>query len=426
VERGPRAPSAHGPREHMINSTPKAAELGFQDVQIGQTFEVERSFTAEDVQRFAGVSGDWSPLHVDPRYAASTEFGGCVVHGMLLASLFSHLVGMRVPGTLALYLGQDLTFRRPVLVGETVRASAKITGKNEATATLALATEIRNAAGSIVVSGTARVKVRGTPKVAATVSARAPERVEAGRRVALVTGASRGIGAAIARTLAAQGVEVAINYYRSADHAEREAREIRQAGGSAVAVQADVREAEDVSRLVQTVASEFGGLTHVVNAAIGGLEQQPFADLSWNAFQQHLEYQVKAVVQVCQAAYPFLKAAGRGAIVNVLSQVTAGVPPARMADYVVAKYALLGLSKALAVEWAGDGIRVNTVSPGLTRTELTEHYQERVFKMEATRVPLGRLATLDDIAHTVAFLLGDESSFLTGVNVPITGGQVMP
>ena len=403
-----------------------AAELTFRDIALGQTFEVERTFTADDVQRFAALSGDWSPLHVDPAYAVSTEFGGCVLHGMLLASLFSQLVGMHVPGKLALYLGQDLAFRRPVLVGEPVRASAKVTGKNEATATLALATEIRNSAGLVVVSGTAKVKVRDTRPSLATGSVQPPEGGAPGGRVALVTGASRGIGAAVARALAARGVAVAVNYYRSADRAEQQVREIRHAGGRAVAVRADVREAEEVSRLVRTVADELGGLSLVVNAAIGRIEQQRFVDLEWAAFQEQLDYQLKAVVQVCQAAYPLLKAAGGGAIVNVLSQVTAGVPPALMADYVAAKYALQGLSKALAVEWAADGIRVNMVSPGLTRTDLTEHYHERVFKMEATRVPLRRLATLEDVANTVAFLLSDESAFLTGANVPVSGGQVMP
>jgi len=410
----------------MIDSTPKAATLEFRDIQIGQTFEIERSFSTEDVERFAAVSGDWSPLHVDRDYAATTEFGGCLVHGMLLASLFSQLVGMRIPGTLALYLGQDLAFRRPVMVGEIVKASIKVTSKNETTATLGLATEVRGAGGLVAVSGTAKVKVRGTPQVAeAPRGDRGPGRTENGRRVALVTGASRGIGAAIVQALASQGVAVAINYYQSAEHADRQAREIRQAGGRAIALQADVREAEEVSRLVQAVADEFGGLTHLVNAAIGALEQQPFAELGWSAFQRHLEYQLKAVVQVCQAAYPLLKAGGRGSIVNILSEVTLGVPPARMADYVAGKYALYGLSKALAVEWAGDGIRVNMVSPGLTRTDLTEHYPERVFKMEATRVPLGRLANVNDVANTVAFLLSDESIFLTGVNVPVSGGQVM-
>src|SRR5207244_3628718 len=147
---------------------------------------------------------------------------------------------------------------------------------------------------------------------------------------------------------------VAVNFLRSADLADREVRAIREAGGRAVAVQADVREAEDVSRLVQTVTDELGSPTLVVNAAIGGLDQQRFTDLDWSAFQRHLEYQLKAVIQVCQAVYPSLKAAGGGAIVNVLSQVTTGAPPALMAAYVAAKYELHGLSKAIAVERAAD------------------------------------------------------------------------
>lgn len=407
---------------------PEAAGLTFRDVQVGQTFEVERAFTVDDVQRFAALTGDWSPLHVDPAYAVTTEFGGCVVHGMLLAGLFSQLVGMRVPGRLALYLGQDLAFRRPVLVGETVRASAKVTGKNEATATLALATEIRNAAGLVVVSGTAKAKVRETrPSTEPARSAAAPAAASPGSgRAAVVTGASRGIGAAIARALAARGIPVAVNYHRSADRAHREVEEIRRAGGQAVAIQADVREPEEATRLCVTAAAELGSLGLLVNAAIGAFDQHRFADIEWPAFQGQLDYQVKAVVHMCQAAYPFFKAAGGGAVVNLLSQVTVGVPPALMADYVAAKYALEGLSKALAAEWAADGIRVNMVSPGLTRTELTEHYAERVFKAEASRVPLRRLASLEDTAKTVAFLLSDEAAFLTGVNVPVSGGQVMP
>jgi len=410
----------------MTEQSPKAAALRFSDIHVGQAFEVERAFTADDVRRFAAVSGDWSPLHVNPSYAASTEFGGCLVHGMLLASLFSQLVGMCIPGTLALYLGQDLAFRRPVLVGETVRATATVTAKNEATTTLVLATEIRNAADAIVVSGTAKVKVRDTRPTGETTAARISEAPRPDARVALVTGSSRGLGAAIARALASRGTAVGVNYLRHADQAEQRVREIRQAGGRAIAVRADVRDAEEVSRLVRTVADELGGLTFVVNAAIQGLEQRRFMDIDWSAFQHHLDHQLKATVHVCQAAHPFLKMAGTGAIVNVLSQVTTGVPPASMADYVTAKYALYGLSKALAVEWAADGIRVNMVSPGLMRTDLTEHYNERVFKMEAARTPLRRLARLEDVANAVAFLLGDEGAFLTGVNVPVSGGQVMP
>src|SRR5215471_10795944 len=116
-------------------------------------------FTEQDLDEFARLSGDFSPLHMDAEYARSTEFEGRVIHGILLASLFSQLVGMWLPGKHALYLGHDLSFRRPVLVGDTVRAFAKVISKNVATRTVTMTTEIRNSEGKVVVSGTAKVKL---------------------------------------------------------------------------------------------------------------------------------------------------------------------------------------------------------------------------------------------------------------------------
>jgi 3-oxoacyl-[acyl-carrier protein] reductase len=410
----------------MSDSIPKATEMSFAEVSIGQSFSIERTFTTDEVLRFAHLSGDFSPLHIDPVYSSSTEFGGCVVHGVLLASLFSQLVGMRIPGKHALYLGQDLSFRKPVLVGETVRASVKVTAKNEAMRTIVLATEVRNREDKIVVSGSAKVKVRdsairfpaATPEDATTIGS-------TGRPVALVTGASRGIGAEIARTLGARGIAVAVNYFQSAELANRVVQTIVSRGGVAIPVQADVRQSEDVQRMVEIVKERFGGFGLLVNCAIGELGEQPVIESEWAVFQSHLEYQVKAVLHLCQAAYRFMKTAGSGAIVNVLSQVVSGMPPARMAPYVTAKHALLGFSKALAAEWAEDHIRVNMVSPGLSQTELTQHYHDRIFKLEASRTPLKRIAQPTDIANAVAFLLSEEASFLTGANLFVTGGQVM-
>jgi 3-oxoacyl-[acyl-carrier protein] reductase len=333
---------------------------------------------------------------------------------------------MRVPGVHALYLGQDLTFRRPVLVGETVHAIAKVTAKSEATRTVVLATEIRSADGRTVVAGTAKVKVRdgaAAPIVTATSASAAAPRSD--RRVALVSGGSRGIGAEIARTLASRGMAVAVNYLRSAERAAVVVDAIRAAGGVAQTVQGDVRDPAAVAAMLDRVMAELGTPTVLINAAIGELGPRPATELQWADFQAHFDYQVKAVFQLCQGMYPLMKEAGGGAVVNLLSQVTTGTPPVHMADYVAAKHALEGLSKALAAEWAGDGIRVNMVSPGLTRTELTQFQHERVFKMEAARTPLRRIATAEDIARAVAYLATDESAFLTGTNLFVTGGQVM-
>jgi 3-oxoacyl-[acyl-carrier protein] reductase len=288
-----------------------------------------------------------------------------------------------------------------------------------------LATEVRNAEGKVVVSGSARVKVRSERAVLdAGVTPVSPAALPGATAVALVTGASRGLGAEIARVLGNRGIAVAVNYFQSAERADGVVQAIRAGGGHAVALRADVRSANDVRHLVDDVVARFGRLDHLVNVATGELRQERFTDLEWSAFEHHLAYQLKAVVHVCQAAYPALKRAG-GSVVNVLSQVTFGAPPGQMADYVAAKHALHGLSKALAAEWAADGIRVNMVSPGLVQTELTQHYQDRVFKMEAARTPLRRLASPGDVARVVAFLLGQESAFLTGINLPVTGGQVM-
>jgi 3-oxoacyl-[acyl-carrier protein] reductase len=319
-----------------------------------------------------------------------------------------------------------------VRVGETVRAIAKVNAKSAATQTLMLATEIRGPDDKIVVAGTAKVKVRGSFGGSAEVArvsvdappgdgTAAPDRP----RCAIVTGGSGGIGAEIARTLARRGYTVAVNYLRRADRASDVVASIKQAGGEAHPFQADVRDGNAVESMLADVAARFGAPGVLVNAAIGELETRPFSELGWQHFQEHLDYQVKAAFNLCQGVYGSMNTTGGGAIVNILSQVTTGTPPPNMADYVTAKHALEGLSKALASEWASDGIRVNMVSPGLTRTDLTEFQNERVFKMEAARTPLRRLATADDIARAVAYLALGDSAFLTGTNLFVTGGQVM-
>ncbi|MBF0271845.1 MAG: SDR family oxidoreductase [Magnetococcales bacterium] len=410
-----------------MNAMHLCDELTFHQIQVGDTFRLEKTFAAADVDHFAQVSGDFSPLHMDQDYAVASGFEGRVVHGMLLAALFSQLVGMRIPGRNALYLAQDLAFRRPVRVGECVTALARVIGKNPTTQTILLSTEIRNAEDQVAVGGMARVKIRDHEALPESPNP-TPEQCDplpVGQKCVLITGATGGVGSAIATLLAASGWAVGIHYFQNEEKAARMVQKIGEAGGEAFAIQADLREGNAVERLFQLALKRFARLDAVVNAASGEIFHRPMRDLEWSQFMHHLDFQLKAVHQVCRQAFPHLKNSG-GSVVNILSQVVWDAPPAQMADYVAAKYALKGFSKALAVEWAEEGIRVNTVSPGLLRTDMTEHLNERIFKSEIGRTPLRRLGTPEDVARTVAFLLGEGAAFLTGVDLPLTGGQVMP
>lgn len=409
-------------------TNPQADVRPFDEIQIGMEFSFEHAFSYEDVWQFAQLSGDFSPLHVDPEYAASTEYGKCVVHGILLASLFSRLVGMRIPGKPALYLGQDLTFRRVVLVDELIRVSAKVTSKTEATRSIILATEIKLQDGKTAVSGMAKVKVRDNdPSDIANKSTVVitPREQKNHTQVAVIAGGSGGIGSGIARELIQKNIAVALLYHSNQNRADRTVAELTAMGGKAIAIKADLTDPVQVQGAFAQISIALGDPTIVINAAASPIGQRPAIELERMDFQQHLDVQVHAAMEIARTAYPYMKKNGGGAIVNIASQVVSDAPPARMADYVTAKYALVGLSKALAIEWAEDNIRVNVVSPGLVQTELTQHYHDRVFKMEASRTPLKRLATPEDVARAAAFLASDASSFMTGVNLSVTGGQVM-
>jgi 3-oxoacyl-[acyl-carrier protein] reductase len=410
-------------RRRIVERSEEAANLDLADLSVGQTFSLTHTFDADAVDRFAELCGDFSPLHVDDAYAAETEFGGRVVHGMLLASLFSTLVGMRIPGRRALYLGQELNFRRPVRVGETVTATGKVASVSPALGLVQLTTSVLKADGSIAVTGAGKVRVRGSGTQAS--SRDVPTLTAApGQKAALVTGASRGLGAAIARRLAEEGYAVGVNYRSSEAAARQVAADIVSAGGAAIPLCADVRDEDAAASMVATLVDRFSRLDLLVNNASLPYELRNVHQVAWPDVAAHLEGSVRGPLALARAAYPHLRASA-GAIVNILSQVVEAQPPPQMLDYVVGKFGLLGLTRSLAVEWAADGIRVNGVAPSLLETDMTGHFADRVFKLEASRTPLRRLATVDDVAGAVSYLGGADASFLTGVVLTVAGGRVM-
>jgi 3-oxoacyl-[acyl-carrier protein] reductase len=244
--------------------------------------------------------------------------------------------------------------------------------------------------------------------------------------VALVTGASRGLGAAIARSLATAGATVALNYLANDEAAAAVARDIEAAGGRAVLLRADVRDADVITAGVRCIEAETGPITVLVHNAGARLQPAKFADVPWEDFQRHFDVSVHGAVNCCRACLPGMSERRHGVIVLMASAAVHGVPPTQWSSYVTAKAALVGLTRALAVELGPLGIRVNAVSPSMTPTDLTAFIPDRMKQMLAQQAPLRRLARAEDVAAAVAYLVSDAAAYLSGIALPVSGGTVMP
>lgn len=249
-------------------------------------------------------------------------------------------------------------------------------------------------------------------------------------RAILVTGASRGIGAAIARAFAAEGGIVIVNYRTNEAAAEAAAAECRMLGGEALAIPADVTSPEAVAAMATRIAEEVGRLDVVVNNAFAPYRFDPdnrsrFWETPWEAYGQQFEGAVKATYTVTRAMLPLLQRRSGAAIINLASDLVTR-PSIPYHDYTTAKAALVGFSRNLAAELGPLGIRVNCVAPGLVYpTQASEATPEEVREMLIAQTPLRRIATPEDVAGPVLFLASEWSRFVTGQVLHVDGGLVM-
>lgn len=249
-------------------------------------------------------------------------------------------------------------------------------------------------------------------------------------RAILVTGASRGIGAAIAKAFAAEGGIVIVNYRTNEAAAEAVAAECRALGGEALAIAADVTSPEAVAEMATRIAEEVGRLDVVVNNAFAPYRFDPdnrsrFWETPWEAYEQQFEGAVKAAYTVSRAMLPLLQRRSGAAIVNLASDLVTR-PSIPYHDYTTAKAALVGFSRNLAAELGPLGIRVNCVAPGLVYpTQASADTPEEVREMLIAQTPLRRIATPEDVAGPVLFLASEWSRFVTGQILHVDGGLVM-
>lgn len=390
----------------------------FEAIKIGDRAELSHVITAADVDKFVDLTGDDNKIHVDSRFAGTTPFKKPVVHGMLGASFISTIIGTKLPGDGALWFSQSLEFIMPVRVGDEITVVAEVKQKFERERIVELQTDIFNQNRQKVTSGSAKVKI---VEPVATVAAETVERP----RVALVIGATGGIGRAVATRLAEDGFSVALHCHSGREAAAELARTIGDGGGDCAVFQADIVDPASVQSLVDAVVRKFGGIAVAVNCATVAVANCKFAQLGWPDLQTHLEVNIKGAFNLARALVPVMQPQRFGRIVNLTTQYSESTPPAELLPYVTAKSALAGFSRALAVELAPAGITVNMVSPGMTDTELIADVPEKTRLMTAAKTPLRRLALPGDVAGAVSFLASADAGFLTGETIRVNGGQVM-
>lgn len=241
-------------------------------------------------------------------------------------------------------------------------------------------------------------------------------------KVAIVTGASKGIGAGVAKTLAATGAAVVVNYASSREGADKVVAEITQSGGKAIAVQGDVSQSADVGRLFADAKQAYGQIDILVNnAAVFAFA--PLEGITEDEFHRQFNINVLGTILTTQAAVPHFGPDG-GSIVNLTSVASTSAMPTSSV-YSATKSAVDTLTRIFAVELAPKKIRMNAVAPGMTQTEgfAAMGMPEEMINAMAASIPMGRIGQPEDIAKTVLFLASDDSSWITGERITASGGQ---
>ena len=241
--------------------------------------------------------------------------------------------------------------------------------------------------------------------------------------IAVVTGASGGIGAEIAKRLAQDGFSVALIYNRNAEKAQKTADEITLSGGSAKTYKCDVRDSSEITSAIEAIERDFGEISVLVNNA-GISEQKLLTDITDSDWENMISTNLSGAFYFCRVVLPYFVHRKSGRIINI-SSMWGETGGSCEVHYSAAKAGLIGLTKALAKEVAPSGITVNAVSPGVINTEMVTKLGKDTVDMLREEIPVMRLGTPEDVANAVSFLADDKSSYITGQIISVNGGIVI-
>jgi 3-oxoacyl-[acyl-carrier protein] reductase len=388
------------------------------EISAGEKFSLKVEISEQMVDQYASLTGDYNPLHMDVCFARKTPFNDRVVHGMLLGSFVSTIVGMHLPGPGALWLSQNYEFLIPLRIGDTIRLNALVSRKSESQSIIFIQIEAFNQHSILVMKGEGKVKVLEREK-------KKMKNKELKDCNVFVTGGSRGLGAQIVQEFAKTGCEVFLNYYNSKKQAETILNHVAQTpeSGHVHLIKGDVTTKEGVKSILDQFPDR--GMDILIFNALSDWNQSLALDQDLSDFERALDFGLRAPFLLLKELLPIMVRNRYGRIVSILSTSIIGSPPSGFSSYNVGKKALESLTKSVAVEYGKYNVCANMVSPNMLRTDLTANTPERLKKLVEAQTPLKRLAALEEVAHAVVSLCEPHSSYINGHNLILSGGSTI-
>ena len=395
-----------------------------EDIEVGATDALEFFIGSDVAEELAALFNNGAP---DNTIVSANQLEATIYLPNLLSMLlYSTSIGVSLPGASATFLEFSAQVENSVRFETPYKLRGRVAHRSAAT-------RIVKKELLVTPSGSDEVLVRGKASTLVTKPFNpmpdSEELREAGLdfglagKVVLITGASRGIGETTAKLFALHGAKVIVNYHKGADDAQRVVRDIESAGGEAIALGADVSNPDAVKALVRQARERFGAVHVLVNNAARDYRPVPFLRLGWEDIQKDIDVIVKGAFLCCQEVLPLMLEQREGRIINI-STVAADNPPPDQTKYVVAKNALVGLTRSLAAEFAAQNVLVNLVVPNFVETDFVAHIPDGFRKKIARDIPMQRAGSPLDVARAVVFLASRYSSFTTGQKVMVTGGGV--
>ena len=390
----------------------------YSKINIGDTAEIKHIITQKDIEQFVNLSGDNNKLHMNKEFASKTSFKKPVAHGMIGASFISTIIGTKIPGDGALWYSQSLEFKLPIRVGDKLTIKAVVIKKIDRQHSIELQTDIFNQHKQKVTTGIAKVKIIEDEVIEETL-------ISKNEKVALIIGSTGGIGSKTAEILAKEGYNLFLHYFSNKDKAQELKNSLEKLTDKRITIlKADIRDEQDIQEMIFNIKRDVKYLTAFVNASTLHFGNIKFNMLEWEDISSQININIKASFLLMKNIVPLMEQEKYGKVVFITTQATEQFN-SEWLHYITAKSALNGFAKAIAIELAPKGIRVNLVSPGMTDTELISDIPEKVKMLTSAKTPLKRLAKTEDIANAISYLCSEKSDFLTGETIRINGGQVM-